>query len=265
MDFADGGGCDNTGVHAALRRGVTKLLVCNANGLSISRTRAQLNEDGKPVLDEDGKPVLVDDDRATFARRFAADVCDVSGLFGGYLDDVPMNQGRTRAQLDENGKPVLDEDGKPVEGNAVPGSQWNRYMQVLSGEKWEEVIDQAFAWSADNSEGKPLMCHVKDVDVVTNRYQGVFNRGEKVEIILLFNTMSDTWKNTVDKVDDGIVGNFTEAHKASGLLGFGETDFPNIKVMKLTYPPELVGYLTNLAAYNMLQILPEVRQLIGGK
>ena len=245
MDFADGGGCDNTGVHAALRRDVTKLLVCFANDVTISAKKG--------------------DDKAAFARKFAADVREVSGLFGGCSDDVPYNQGRTRAQIDENGKPVVDEDGKLVQGNAVPGSKMNSYMQVLSREKWDEVIDQAFAWSADNPEGKPLMCHVKDVDVVTNRYQGVFNRGEKVEIILLFNTMSDTWKNTVDKVDDGIVGNFTEAHKASGLLGFGETDFPNIKVMKLTYPPELVGYLTNLAAYNMLQILPEVRQLIGGK
>lgn len=227
------GGVDNTGVHAALRRGVTKLLVCNANG-------AALPEKG---------------DKATFARAASVLLSDVSVLFGAYPDDEPVNFGRKRSQL---------KDGETVSDNEIPGDKWNSYMQVLGKEKWDEVVDQMFDWSASNPEGKPLMCHVKDVDVVSNGYQGVFNRGEKVEIIFMFNSMPEKWEKTVDKVDDGVEGNFKASHATEGLFSFmADSTFPYISTQKLTYDPNLVGYLSNLSAYNMCQILPEVRQLIG--
>jgi hypothetical protein len=236
MGFADGGGVDNTGVGAALRRGVAKLLVCNANG---------------GALPEKG-------DKATFAKAVSMQFADLSVLFGAWPDDEPVNYGRKRSQL---------KDGETVSDNEIPGDKWNSYLQVLGKEKWDEVVDQMFDWSAsktDNPEGKPLMCHVKDVDVVSNGYQGVCSRGEKVEIIFMFNSMPEKWKKAVDKVDDGVEGNFKETHATEGLFSFmADSTFPHISTAKLTYDPNLVGYLSNLSAYNMRQILPEVRQLIG--
>ena len=250
MGFADGGGVDNTGVHAALRRGVAKLLVCNANGVALPEKGDKGDKGDKELLKAD-KELL----KATFAKAVSKQFSDLSSLFGAYPDDEPVNFGRKRSQL---------KDGETVSDNEIPGDKWNSYMQVLGKEKWDEVVDQMFDWSASNPEGKPLMCHVKDVDVVSNGYQGVCSRGEKVEIIFLFNSMPEKWKEMVDKVDDGVEGNFKESHATENLFSFmADSTFPYIATTKLTYDPNLVGYLSNLSAYNMRQILPEVRQLIG--
>jgi hypothetical protein len=250
MGFADGGGVDNTGVHAALRRGVAKLLVCIANPEALP----EKGDKGDKELLKADKELLKD----TFAKAVSKQFSDLSVLFGAYPDDEPVKFGRKRSQL---------KDGETVSDNEIPGDKWNSYMQVLGKEKWDEVVDQMFDWSAsktDNPEGKPLMCHVKDVDVVSNGYQGVCSRGEKVEIIFIFNSMPEKWKETVDRVDDGVEGNFKESHATENLFSFmADSTFPYIATTKLTYDPKLVGYLSNLSAYNMRQILPEVRQLIG--
>ena len=240
MGFADGGGVDNLGVHAALRRGTQKLLVCVANNIDPRDKPSGKGADTPRCLTEDA-----------FGREFAIDHSDVAGLFGAYPDDVSVQMGRKRTQENDT--------GEKSRGNDISGEEWNSYRQVFRTEQWDEVVKQAFAWSASvgkNPEGKPLMCHIKGVDVLTNRYQGIFEF-KQVEIIFLFNSMADKWKATVDLANDGKEANSDEDMEKL------EPSFPFISTSKLGYDARLVGCLSNLCAYNMLQIVPDVRALIG--
>ena len=102
MGFADGGGVDNLGVHAALRRNVKKLLVCVASA-------------GDPSLQAIG---------GTLGEAY-----DVSGLFGACTKDVQMGRDPDR-KLGDGFKHCIDKE------------VWNDSLQCFEKEQFKNMITE---------------------------------------------------------------------------------------------------------------------------
>lgn len=202
MPFADGGGVDNLAVHAALRRGVEKLLVC----VACSGDYATV------VLAPNGEEEL------------AKKIWDLSGLFGA----VP------------EGKADIKMGGGKIEDHV-----WNKHLQVFEKNEWERLSKQL---ASSAKAGGPLSARVK-LKVLPNEVQGVTGNYD-ADVLFLLNSKCQAWEKELP---------------AEGAKWINENDvnFPLIATDKLDYDAALTGYLSSLAAFNMLQIQEDVADLIG--
>lgn len=200
MPFADGGGVDNLAIHAALRRGVTKLLVCAANP-----------EPPYPLTD---------------AQLFTSYNCDMSGLFGAHPKGCIVEYG----------------------GGTLQSEVWNKHIQVFETGQWDNLLKK-MSEAASNAVTPGLVWAKMKLKVLTNKDQGI-RGGYEADVMFVFNSMSSKWESSLPQAGQSFVKKDIES-------------FPFIPTSKLDYEPELTGYLSNLCAYNMLQLIDEVKSLIG--
>lgn len=169
---------------------------------------------------------------------FAKEHSDVSSLFGAFPKDKSVPDGHSW-----NG----------LLPHRIPGDIYNKYRQVFRKATWESVVLPALqAWydKKTSTDGKPFVLHLKDLDVMPNAHCGVTG-GYKAEVIFLFNSLQNGGDSTGPQL-----------YKPDG-DNSGDHAFPYFSTMKLNYSQKEVNSLSNLSAYNMLQILPAVNELIG--
>eukprot|EP00879_Flechtneria_rotunda_P023516 GHRR01024878.1.p1 GENE.GHRR01024878.1~~GHRR01024878.1.p1 ORF type:complete len:572 (+),score=153.32 GHRR01024878.1:161-1876(+) len=229
IPFADGGAADNTAITILLRRRVIKIVACIAASQNITG------------LD---------------ATDWAGYQWDISGLFGAAPPTHPSY------------KPQGTIVGTPVD-------LYNRKTQVFPKEGYQQLYE---AISNTTAAGGPTY-HLATYQVLTNGYQGVFG-GWEVDVLWVVNQQQTDWEaalpsDTAQALAQGrtqpngglggILSNITQIFQQ--VFGEGSTsgleNFPLISTGKADYSPGLVTLLSQMAAWQIAQLQPQIQQLLG--
>lgn len=127
----------------------------------------------------------------------------------------------------------------------VDAATWNRTEQVFEQQKWEEMLDRLM----DLQEvGRPLVVRLQS-EVLRNDEQGIAG-GYSVDMLWIFNGGEAGWLRRLPE-------------ETGEALEEGTPAFPYLGVFTLDYEPELVGCLSNLAAWNIYQAEAQINSLLS--
>lgn len=194
IPFADGGGVDNTAIHAALRRGVTNVLACYAHGGKL-----------EPHV-----------------------FWDVAALFGSVPEEGVEGFG-----------------GPKMGAGVIPAAVFNKHIQVFEKEQFQTLASSLDKCLKDKI---PPVVPMK-LNVLPNPTQGI-EGGYEAHVIWIFNAMPDTWYNELPE-------DTKEALKSDECEGF-----PNLPTDKLNYDPETAVFLSQLASFNMMHAIGDIKQML---
>jgi hypothetical protein len=238
LAFGDGGSADNTAITPLLRRRVTRI---------ISTIAASQNISASPN-----------------ASDWAGYQWDVAGLFGA----CPPTH------------PAYDQDGTIV---GTPVDLFNRKLQVFPTAGYQALFA---ALQNSTAAGGPTY-HLAEYQVLTNAYQAVFG-GWQVEVLWVVNQEATNWEAALpadtrsalnnargqsQQQQGGVVGvvntvkdaaNFALSQLGADTNTRGLENFPFIDTGKADYTPELTALLNQLASWQMLQLQPQLQQLLAG-
>ena len=231
MGFADGGGVDNLGVHAALRRNVKKLLVCVASA-------------------EDPSLQAMD---GTLGKAY-----DVSGLFGACTDDVQMGRDPGREWGDSLKHYIKKKDWN--ESLLVFKDGEEKFKEMMAelkdgATKKIEVFEDGHKVTKIRFEMQPISCRLK-LKVKPNPTQGI-NGNYEADVLFLFNSMPSDWRRKLPEATQKVVDGGIDGLNVSSV---GSTwTFPYVSTYELEWSQKLVGLSSNLCAYNMKKVREDAR------
>eukprot|EP00878_Enallax_costatus_P000930 GHUV01001060.1.p1 GENE.GHUV01001060.1~~GHUV01001060.1.p1 ORF type:complete len:719 (+),score=173.97 GHUV01001060.1:262-2418(+) len=225
--FADGGGTDNLAITPLLRRGITNIVSCIA--------------------------MVVHIDNNTNIDDWAVGQWDIAALFGA----VPLeNRNIRKGQI-----------------NGMSPEQLNKVTQVFSASAWPAFFK---ALQASIAAGGPVY-HQATYTVLDNKYQAI-RGGWKVKVLWVANGLQKNWEKLLPPDTQGTLaksrymkGGLYEGNKAlrdaAPRQGDGNGElkmFPYISTFDANYGPEMTGLLSQMATWQMLELKPQLQQLVAG-
>ena len=222
--FADGIGVDNTAVHAALRRGVSRLLICYAS--CFSKTNRTMD------------PRYFSDVAALFGAVPEDTILDIGGC--GRVDASVYNKHvQVRHFLLTSG---MLKFGWPISNGLIIFCSW----QVFESSKFEVL---AAAVKTSLQQGKAVVVTMK-LDVLANKAQGI-QGGYTADAVWIFNSAPSGWQDSLPQPT------------REALARACDGNFPDVPTTTLDYEPLLVSCLSQLASWNMEQAIPQINALLA--